>query len=76
MGPEALSTVSLPIIPPTRLAAGWLRYAQIIYYSALITGSSPAWSGHSAEVLLRIYAKCIDGPDAIAKPRISEALRE
>jgi hypothetical protein len=31
---------------------------------------------HSAEVLLRIYAKCIDGQDAIAKRRIADALRE
>jgi hypothetical protein len=30
---------------------------------------------HSVEVLLRIYAKCIDGQDAIAKRRIAEALR-
>jgi integrase len=35
-----------------------------------------AWAGHSVDVLLRIYAKCIDGQDAIAKRRISEALRE
>jgi integrase len=35
-----------------------------------------AWAGHSVEVLLRIYAKCIDGQDAIAKRRIAEALRE
>lgn len=32
--------------------------------------------GHSVDVPLRIYAKCIDGQDAIAKRRISEALRE
>ena len=35
-----------------------------------------AWAGHSVEVLLRIYAKCIDGQDAIAMRRITEALRE
>lgn len=35
-----------------------------------------AWAGHSVDVLLRIYAKCIDGQDAIAKRRITEALRE
>jgi len=27
-------------------------------------------------VLLRVYAKCIDGQDQIAKHRIEEALRE
>jgi integrase len=35
-----------------------------------------AWAGHSVDVLLRIYAKCIDGQDAVAKRRISEALAE
>jgi hypothetical protein len=35
-----------------------------------------AWAGHSVEVLLGIYVKCIDGQDAIAKRRTTEALRE
>jgi hypothetical protein len=30
--------------------------------------------GHSVEVLLRIYSKCIAGQDELAKRRISEAL--
>lgn len=34
------------------------------------------WAGHSVEVLLRIYAKCIVGQDEAAKRRISEALGE
>jgi hypothetical protein len=33
-------------------------------------------SGHSVAVLLRVYAKCIDGQDHIAKRRIEDALRE
>lgn len=33
------------------------------------------WAGHSVEVLLRIYAKCIVGQDETAKRRIAEALR-
>lgn len=33
------------------------------------------WAGHSVDVLLRIYAKCIAGQDELAKRRISEALR-
>jgi integrase len=32
------------------------------------------WAGHSVEVLLRVYAKCLEGQDDIAKRRISEAL--
>ena len=43
-------------------------------------GVAPAqvaeWAGHSVAVLLRVYAKCIDGQDQIAKRRIEEALRE
>jgi integrase len=32
------------------------------------------WAGHSVDVLLRIYAKCVVGQDELAKRRISEAL--
>jgi integrase len=32
------------------------------------------WAGHSVDVLLRIYAKCIDGQEDIALRRIDEAL--
>jgi integrase len=32
------------------------------------------WAGHSMDVLLRIYAKCVVGQDELAKGRISEAL--
>jgi hypothetical protein len=43
-------------------------------------GVAPAqvaeWAGHSVAVLLRVYAKCIDGQDQIAKRRIEDALRE
>ncbi len=34
------------------------------------------WAGHSVDVLLRIYAKCVAGQDKLAKRRISEALRQ
>jgi integrase len=34
------------------------------------------WAGHSVDVLLRIYAKCIVGQDELAKRRISGALRQ
>ncbi|GAA1237586.1 hypothetical protein [Pseudonocardia alaniniphila] len=32
------------------------------------------WAGHSAEVLLKVYAKCIDGQDVIARWRVMQAL--
>jgi hypothetical protein len=34
------------------------------------------WAGHSVQVLLRTYAKCIVGQDAIARRRIEEAMRD
>jgi integrase len=34
------------------------------------------WAGHSVDVLLRIYAKCVVGQEELAKRRISEALRQ
>ncbi len=32
------------------------------------------WAGHSVEVLLRIYAKCLDGGDAEIRRRVQAAL--
>jgi len=32
------------------------------------------WAGHSVAVLLHVYAKCIDGEEALAKERIEAAL--
>ena len=33
------------------------------------------WAGHSVNVLLKVYAKCLDGQDGAAKTRIEQALR-
>jgi hypothetical protein len=32
------------------------------------------WAGHSVAVLLKVYAKCIDGQDQVAKQRIEDIL--
>ena len=32
------------------------------------------WAGHSVEVLLRIYAKCLDGSDALIRQRVQAVL--
>lgn len=32
------------------------------------------WAGHSVDVLLKIYAKCIEGQEAVARGRIAAAL--
>jgi integrase len=34
------------------------------------------WAGHSVEVLLRIYAHCLDGGDGEARRRIQETLED
>lgn len=35
-----------------------------------------AWAGHSVDVLLRVYAKCISGQDDAVRRRVEEALRD
>ena len=32
------------------------------------------WAGHGVEVLLRVYAKCLDGQEEAARTRIEAAL--
>ncbi|MGH3711273.1 MAG: hypothetical protein ACRDRQ_24905 [Pseudonocardiaceae bacterium] len=32
------------------------------------------WAGHSVEALPKIYAKCLDGRDGVARRRVQEAL--
>jgi hypothetical protein len=32
------------------------------------------WAGHRVHVLLKVYAKCIDGQEDVAKRRIENAL--
>jgi integrase len=32
------------------------------------------WAGHSVEVLLKVYAKCLAGQDATARRRVEQAL--
>jgi integrase len=34
-----------------------------------------AWAGHSVNVLLRVYVRCVAGRDELAKQRIAEALK-
>jgi hypothetical protein len=54
-----------------------LRHACV---STRLKGVPPAQvaerAGHSVAVLLRIYAKCINGQDKAARRRIEEALRD
>lgn len=53
-----------------------LRHACV---STWLNGGVPAtqvaqWAGHSVEVLLKVYAKCLDGQDGAARRRVEEAL--
>jgi integrase len=53
-----------------------LRHAAV---STWLNGGVPAttvaeWAGHSVEILLRIYAKCLDGGDALVRRRVQAAL--
>ena len=55
-----------------------LRHACL---STWLNGGVPAtqvaeWAGHSVEMLLRVYAKCLDGQDEIARRRITAALND
>jgi integrase len=53
-----------------------LRHACVSTW--LSGGVSPAqvaeWAGHSVDVLLRVYAKCVEGDYEIALRRIEDAL--
>ncbi|GEL16335.1 tyrosine-type recombinase/integrase [Pseudonocardia asaccharolytica] len=55
-----------------------LRHAAV---STWLNGGVPApqvaeWAGHSVNVLLRVYAKCIAGQDDASRRRVEQALRE
>lgn len=54
-----------------------LRHAAV---STWLNAGVPAtqvaeWAGHSVAVLLKVYAKCIDGQEEVARRRIEEALK-
>jgi integrase len=34
------------------------------------------WAGHSVNVLRKVYAKCLDGQDEVARRRVGAALNE
>jgi integrase len=75
---RARATVFTPEVAATALAATPydLRHAAV---STWLNGGVPAttvaeWAGHSVEVLLKTYAKCLDGGDATIRGRVQAAL--
>jgi len=55
-----------------------LRHAAV---STWLNGGVPAtqvaeWAGHSVNVMLRVYAKCIAGQDDALRRRVEQALRD
>jgi hypothetical protein len=67
-------------VPPPRLPPGRRRPAARVPVNMAERRCAPAqvaeWAAHGVAVLLKVYAKCIDGQDAIARRRIDEALRD
>jgi integrase len=55
-----------------------LRHAAVsLWLNAGVPAPQVAeWAGHSVPVLLKVYAKCIDGQDEIARRRMEDALNE
>jgi integrase len=53
-----------------------LRHAAVsLWLNAGVPATQVAeWAGHSVHVLLKVYAKCIEGQDEVARRRIEEAL--
>ncbi len=53
-----------------------LRHAAVsLWLNAGVPAAQVAeWAGHSVHVLLKVYAKCIDGQDQAARRQIESAL--
>ncbi len=68
--------------PDTEFASPLAKHPYDLRHAAVSTwlnaGVPPTqvaeWAGHSVNVLLRVYAKCVYGQDEVAKARIEEAL--
>ncbi|MFG1815779.1 tyrosine-type recombinase/integrase [Kribbella sp. NPDC049174] len=55
-----------------------LRHAAVsLWLNAGVPATQVAeWAGHSVNVLLKVYAKCLDGQDEVARRRVEAALKE
>jgi integrase len=79
---RAWQRARITALNPDQVASPLVRRPYDLRHACVSTwlnaGVPPAqvaeWAGHSVQVLLRVYAKCLDGQDAIARRRIEEAL--
>ena len=75
---KARSTVLTPAEHASPLAKRVYDLRHACVSTWLNGGIPPAqvaeWAGHSVAILLKIYAKCIDGQDGINRQRIEDAL--
>jgi hypothetical protein len=65
-----------PLRSPLAAVPYNLRHAAVsLWLNAGVPATQVAeWAGHSVHVLLKVYAKCIDGQDEAARRRIEAAL--
>ena len=75
---NALTAALTPVQQRSPLAARPydLRHAAVsTWLNAGVAAPQVAeWADHSVNVLLKVYAKCIDGQEDLARRRIAEAL--
>jgi integrase len=55
-----------------------LRHAAVsLWLNAGVPATQVAeWAGHSVNVLPKVYAKCLDGQDEVARRRVEAALKD
>ena len=75
-GARALALVPEQVASPLAARPNDLRHAAVsLWLNGGVAATEVAnRAGHSVEVLLRVYAKCIDGGEEAANRRIDEAL--
>jgi hypothetical protein len=55
---------------------GWLSVepATVAAYPGVEATRVAEWVGHSVAVLLRVYAKCLDGDEQAARAKVEQAM--
>jgi hypothetical protein len=72
-----LRTGTPEIPPPYSNPVSSNTYARVWRLNAGVPATQVAeWAGHSLNVLLKVYAKCLDGQDEVARQRVEAALKE